>query len=120
MNEWTSTLPNEFSLWELESWWTSEFSKGDRKGQNSLDWIVSYTIEKLLERRCWKWACMTHLCRNPSFEFATKARAYKVAGQEGSSRVTPHAHGSLRECEGMSPHTPKGVFTLGVIVSVDS
>ncbi len=38
-----------------------EFSKNDCRGQNSLDWSVHYIIEKLLERRCLKWACMTHL-----------------------------------------------------------
>jgi hypothetical protein len=47
-------------------------------------------------------------CRNPSLRLATKVRAYKVVGQEGSPRVTPHAFGSVRKCEGMNPHTPKG------------
>jgi hypothetical protein len=55
------TLPSEFPLWELESQWTLKFSKGDCKGQNSLDLGVFYIIEKLLEFRCLKWACMTHL-----------------------------------------------------------
>jgi hypothetical protein len=27
VQEWTSTLPEEFPLWELESQWTFEFSK---------------------------------------------------------------------------------------------
>ncbi len=31
------------------------------KGQNSLDWRVSYTIRKILKQRCIKWACMSHL-----------------------------------------------------------
>ncbi len=44
-----------------ESWWTPEFSKGDCRGQNSMAWGVSYIIENILERRCLKWACMTHL-----------------------------------------------------------
>ncbi len=26
VREWTSTLPNELPLWELESWWTPKFS----------------------------------------------------------------------------------------------
>jgi len=43
----------------------------------------------------------------------TKARACKVAGQEGSSGVTLHAPENVR-CEGMNPHTPKGACTLGV------
>jgi len=59
-------------------------------------------------------------CRNPSLGLVTKARACKVAGQEGSPGVTPHALKSVRECEGMNPHTPKGVSTLGVGVPVDS
>jgi len=41
-------------------------------------------------------------------------------GQEGSLRVRPHALGSARECEGIDPHTPKGIPTLGVGVFVDS
>jgi hypothetical protein len=59
-------------------------------------------------------------CRNPSLEFATKARACKSAGQEGSSKVTFHASGNAKECEGMNPHTSKGTPTLGVRISVDS
>jgi hypothetical protein len=47
------------------------------------------------------------MCRNPSLELMTKARACKGAGQEGSPRVTSHAPGSVGECEKMNPHTPK-------------
>jgi hypothetical protein len=46
-------------------------------------------------------------CRNPSLGLATKARACKGAGQEGSLEVTSHALGNVGECEGMNPHTPK-------------
>ncbi len=41
-------------------------------------------------------------------------------GQEGSLGVMPHAPGNARECEGIGPHTPKGIPTLGVGVPVDS
>jgi hypothetical protein len=61
VREWTSTLPNELSLWELESQWILEFLKSNCRGQNSLDWKVPYIIGKLLEHRCLKWAYMTHL-----------------------------------------------------------
>jgi len=37
----------------------------------------------------------------------TKARACKVASQEGSLGVTSHAPGSAKGCEGMNLHTPK-------------
>jgi hypothetical protein len=47
-------------------------------------------------------------CCNHSLGVATKARACKSVGQEGSSRVTFNVHGSAKECEGMNPHTPKG------------
>jgi len=50
----------------------------------------------------------------------TKVRACRVAGQEESLGVTPHAPSSARECEGMNPHTPKGAFTLGIRVPMDS
>jgi len=57
-------------------------------------------------------------CYNPSLGLVTKARACKVVGQEGSSEVMPHAPGSVGNCEGMNPHTSKGVSTLGVGVLV--
>jgi hypothetical protein len=50
----------------------------------------------------------------------TKARACKVASQEGSSRVMPHAPKSVGKCEGMNPHISKGASILGVEVPVDS
>ncbi len=46
------------------------------------------------------------LCCNPSFGLATKARACKGEGQEGSPGVTSHAPGSVEECEGMNPTLP--------------
>jgi hypothetical protein len=61
VKKWTLTLPSELPFWELESQWTPEFSKGDFRGKNSLDWNIPYIIEKLLECRCLKWARMTHL-----------------------------------------------------------
>jgi hypothetical protein len=39
------------------------------------------------------------VCRNPNLRFTTKAKACKVVGQEGSSRVTSHVLGSAKECE---------------------
>jgi hypothetical protein len=59
-------------------------------------------------------------CRNPSLGLATKARACKGVGQEGSLGVASHVLGSVGKCEGMNPHTPKGTPTLGVGVSMDS
>jgi hypothetical protein len=50
----------------------------------------------------------------------TKARACKGTGKEAISGVTSHAPGSVGECEGMNPHTPKGAPTLKVRVSVDT
>ncbi len=61
VREWTPTLPSELSLWMLESRWISKILKSDYRGQNPLDWKVSYIIEKLLELKCLKWVRMTHL-----------------------------------------------------------
>ncbi len=58
---WTSTLPSELPFGELESQRSSESSESDWRGQNPLDWKVPYIIGKLLERRCLKWARVTHL-----------------------------------------------------------
>jgi hypothetical protein len=63
---------------------------------------------------------MIAYCRNPSLGLTTKARAYKVAGQEGSSGVTPHVFENARECEGMNLHTPKATPTLGIEVPMNS
>jgi hypothetical protein len=61
VREWTLTFLKEFPLWELESQWTFECSKGDYRGQNPMDWRIIYTIRKVLKCRCLKWAHMTHL-----------------------------------------------------------
>jgi hypothetical protein len=61
VREWTFTLPSELPFWEFESRWTPESSEGDCKGQNLLHWKVIYIIEKILKRKCLKWARMTHL-----------------------------------------------------------
>jgi hypothetical protein len=61
VREWTLTLPRKLPLWELESQWTLESLESDSRGQNSLDWRVPCIIGNLLERKCLKWACMTHL-----------------------------------------------------------
>jgi hypothetical protein len=50
VTEWISTLVSELP-----------FLESDYIGQNPLHWKVPYIIEKLLERRCLKWVCMTHL-----------------------------------------------------------
>jgi hypothetical protein len=39
-------------------------------------------------------------CRNPSLGLATKAKGYKVAGQEGDPGVTSHAPGSAKSVKG--------------------
>jgi hypothetical protein len=62
---------------------------------------------------------MDGICHNPSLGLTTKIRACKGAGQEGNSGVTFHAPRSVKECEGMNPHTPKGTPTLGVGVPMD-
>jgi hypothetical protein len=49
-----------------------------------------------------------------------KQRACKVASQEGSPGVIPHALESVGKCEGMNPHTPKATLTLGNGLPVDS
>ncbi len=61
VQEWTTGLPNEFPLWELDFPSTSKFLKGDCKGEKSFDWGVPYTIGKLLEHKCLKLAHMSHL-----------------------------------------------------------
>jgi hypothetical protein len=47
--------------WELESSGTPENSKDNCRGQNTLHWSLLYTVGKVLECRCLKWTCMSHL-----------------------------------------------------------
>jgi hypothetical protein len=65
VKKWTSTLPSELPLWELESQWTPDglpnFQRAIEGVKTPLDWIVPYIIRKLLELRCLKWDSMTHL-----------------------------------------------------------
>jgi hypothetical protein len=51
--------------------------------------------------------CLGTLCYNPSLGFVTKAKACKVAGQKGSSKITFRAPTSAKECKGMNLHIPK-------------
>ncbi len=61
VREWAFTLPRQLPLWERESRWTPETSESHLRGQNSMACGVLYIIGKLLERRCLKWARITHL-----------------------------------------------------------
>ncbi len=47
------------------------------------------------------------MCRNLSLGLVTKARGCKVTSQEKDLGVTSHALRSVKECEGVNPHTPK-------------
>jgi len=57
---------------------------------------------------------------NPSLGLATKARACEGACQVWSPGSTFHVPGSVGECEGMNPHTPKWTPTFGVGILMDS
>ncbi len=60
--------------------------------------------------------CFEDAYCNLNFGLVTKSRACKVASQKGNSRVTFHALGSAKECEGRNPHIPKWTPILGVRV----
>ncbi len=50
----------------------------------------------------------------------TKAKGLQGYGPRGSLRVKSHTPGSVRKCEGVNPHTPKAISTLGDGVPMDS
>jgi len=52
--KWSPTLGVEILM-------DSKTFKRWLQGSNSLDWRVTYIIKKILERKCLKWARMTHL-----------------------------------------------------------
>ncbi len=60
VREWTLTLPKQLPLWEMESRWTLKTSESDLRSQNSMACGVIYIIEKILKRRCLKWARIAH------------------------------------------------------------
>jgi len=51
----------QLPLWEMEFQWTPKTSKNNFRGQNSISCGIIYIIENLLERRCLKWARISHL-----------------------------------------------------------
>jgi hypothetical protein len=53
------TCTPEMGTWESSG--TSKTSEFDCRGQNTLPWGVIHVIEKLLNCRCRKWPCMSHL-----------------------------------------------------------
>jgi hypothetical protein len=59
-------------------------------------------------------------CRNPSFGLATKAKGLQRCGPRGSPGATSYTSGSVGKCEGVNPHIPRAIPTLGYGVSVDS
>jgi hypothetical protein len=61
MRECTLTLPRQLPLWEMESRWTPKTSESDCRGQTSMSCGILNIIRKLFERRCLKWARITHL-----------------------------------------------------------
>jgi hypothetical protein len=61
VKESTPTLPSALQLWELKFQWTFESLESNCRGQNSLDWKVTYRIGNVLELKCLKWVHMTHL-----------------------------------------------------------
>jgi hypothetical protein len=48
-------------------------------------------------------------CRNPNLGLVTRVEGLQGCGPRGSLGVIPHALGSVRDCEGMNPHTPEGI-----------
>jgi hypothetical protein len=61
VREWTLTLPRQLPLWEMESQWTPKTLENNCKGQNSMSCGVLCIIEKILKRRCLRWARIAHL-----------------------------------------------------------
>ncbi len=57
---------------------------------------------KLKNYKSWLSEIGVVVCHNPSLGLVTKARGCKVASQEGSSGVMPHAPESARKCEGIN------------------
>ncbi len=72
-----ATRTPENGTWESSR--TLENSEFDCKGQNTSPWSVLYTVRKVLECKCPKWRCMSHL-DNCSTSYGRKK------GQESNSQ----------------------------------
>jgi hypothetical protein len=81
----------------------------------NVEWKKSFFFNAHTKR-----ICSDPSCHNPSLGLATKAKAYKDAGLEWSTRVTFRAPESVGECEGMNPHTTKWAAILGIRILMDS
>jgi len=71
--------------------------------------IAKSTSSKIdTNQKCFSFSILSKLeCHNLSLGLATKARACKGTGQVRIPRLTFHALGNARKCEGMNLHTPK-------------
>jgi hypothetical protein len=84
VREWTLTLPNELSFWELESKWIPKSSKSDYKGQNLMDWNIPNIIGKILEVKCLKWLTW------PIWTFETQVMAKRRAERQIGNLTPTH------------------------------
>jgi len=97
-----------------------------------------HSLYKAVEmlKRCWRiieepWRTITTLALGsrpkqkglqgcePRGSPGIKAKALQGCKPRGSRGVTSHTPGSVRKCEGVSPHTPKATPTLGDGVPMD-
>jgi len=63
-------------------------------------------------------ACVDLLCHDFNFGFQPK-KGMERCGLRVQTRSHIHTFESARECEGMSPNTPKWILTLGVRVFME-
>jgi len=97
---------------ENETWESSGTPKKlerDCRGQNTLYWSVFYTIGKVLECRCLKWPCMSHLdicttsygwkkCRKSNWQFDSQPLKVKNWPDPGVCRWSAtHRWKALKE-----------------------
>jgi hypothetical protein len=66
-------FPSSVGTWESSG--TPENSKLNCRGQNTLFWVVLYTVRKVLKSRCRKWPRMSHLdiCSTSYGKFSRRA-----------------------------------------------
>jgi hypothetical protein len=88
--EWTFTLPNELSFWELESRWSPEISENDCKGQNPSPWRVFYIIGK----NYWNVNVQNGFTW-PIWTSATQVMAKRKAGSQTSNLTPDHGKSGI-------------------------
>jgi len=85
--KWTLTLRVRVHIGSL---WSPEYLKSNWRGQNSLDWRFSYTIENILKLKYLKWDHMIHFSTYNTSYGRKKSQEWKCQFDTKPLKVRNH------------------------------